>query len=70
MQNPTRIFDFIYYQQEHYPQEVAYIFRHEGKEVLRYSTAEVVDLANKISRGLLRLGLTWETANEPSAPFS
>ena len=57
MQNPTRIFDFIYYQQEHYPQDVAYIYRHEGKEVLRYSTAEVIDLANKISRGLLRLGL-------------
>jgi long-chain acyl-CoA synthetase len=57
MENPTRIFDFIAYQQKHYPQEVAYIYRHEGKDILRYSTAQVVDLANKISRGLLRLGL-------------
>lgn len=57
MENPTRIFDFIAYQQKNFPQEIAYIFRHEGKEVLRYSTAEVIDLANKISRGLLRLGL-------------
>lgn len=57
MENPTRIFDFIAYQQKNFPQDVAYIFRHEGKEVLRYSTAEVIDLANKISRGLLRLGL-------------
>lgn len=57
MENPTRIFDFIDYQQKHYPQNVAYIYRHEGKEVLRYSTAEVIDLANKVSRGLLRLGL-------------
>ncbi len=57
MENPTRIFDFIDYQQKHFPQDVAYIYRHEGKELLRYSTAEVVDLANKISRGLLRLGL-------------
>ncbi|MBL7817069.1 MAG: long-chain fatty acid--CoA ligase [Saprospiraceae bacterium] len=57
MENPTRIFDFIYYQQSHYPQDVAYIYRNEGKEALRYSTNEVVDLANKISRGLLRMGL-------------
>jgi long-chain acyl-CoA synthetase len=57
MENPTRIFDFITYQQKHFPQDVAYIYRHEGKELLRYSTAQVVDLANKISRGLLRLGL-------------
>ena len=57
MENPTRLFDFIYYQQTHYPQEVAYVFRHEGKEILKYSTAQVIDLANKVSRGLLRLGL-------------
>ncbi len=57
MENPTRLFDFIAYQQAHFPQEVAYIFRHEGKEILKYSTAQVIDLANKVSRGLLRLGL-------------
>lgn len=57
MENPTRIFDFINYQQKHFPQDIAYIYRHEGKEILHYSTAQVIDLANKVSRGLLRLGL-------------
>jgi long-chain acyl-CoA synthetase len=57
MKKPTRLFDYIYFQKENYPQAKAYIYRHEGKEVLTYSTDEVVQIANKISRGLLRMGL-------------
>ena len=58
MQNPTRIFDFIAYQQAHFPQEAAFIYRHEGKNILQYSTAEVIDLANKVSRGPHRLKIS------------
>jgi long-chain acyl-CoA synthetase len=57
MENPSRLFDFIAYQASHFPQNKAYAYRHEGKEQFSYSTADVIDLANKVSRGLWRLGL-------------
>ena len=57
MQNPTRLFDFIYYQKEHYPLEKSLVYRNAGKEVAAYSTDQVIELANKVSRGLLKLGL-------------
>ena len=57
MQNPTRLFDYIYYQKEHYPLEKSLIYRNAGKEVVAYSTDQVIALANKVSRGLLKLGL-------------
>lgn len=57
MQNPTRLFDFIYFQNEHFPQEKAFSFRHQGKEISSFSTAKVIALANKVSCGLLKLGL-------------
>ena len=57
MKNPTRLFDFIYHQNDNYPQEKAFSYRHEGKEVSSFSTAQMIELANKVSCGLLKLGL-------------
>jgi long-chain acyl-CoA synthetase len=57
MDNPTRLFDFIYYQQANFSQQKAFSFRHEGKEVSSFSTEKVIELANKVSCGLLKLGL-------------
>ena len=57
MENPTRLFDFIYYQQAHFPQEKAFSYRHNGQNVASYSTEKVIELANKVSCGLLALGL-------------
>ncbi len=57
MENPTRLFDFIYYQQTHFPQKRAFNYRHEGKEIASYSTEQIIELANQVSCGLLALGL-------------
>lgn len=53
---PKRLFDFIYYQLEHCPQEKAIGYFHEGSWKY-YSTKQIIDLVNKASRGLLKLGL-------------
>jgi long-chain acyl-CoA synthetase len=55
--NPTRMFDFIDYQKENCPQKAAFSYRDNGKTTLSYSTDEVIRLANKVSRGLLKMGL-------------
>jgi long-chain acyl-CoA synthetase len=57
MQNPTRLFDFIYYQNDNYPQEKAFSYRHQGQEVSSFSTAQIIEFTNKVSCGLLKLGL-------------
>jgi long-chain acyl-CoA synthetase len=57
MENPTRLFDFIYYQQTNFPQKRAFNYRHEGKEIASYSTEKIIELANKVSCGLLAMGL-------------
>ncbi len=57
MENPTRLFDFIYYQQTHCPQKRAFNYRHEGQEIASYSTEKIIELANQVSCGLLALGL-------------
>jgi long-chain acyl-CoA synthetase len=57
MFTPTRTFDFIYYQNQAYPQKNAFTFRDKGKNIATYSTAQIIDLANKVSCGLLQLGL-------------
>ena len=57
MQNPTRLFDFIYYQNDNFPQEKAFSYRHQGKEISAFSTVKIIELANHVSRGLLKLGL-------------
>jgi long-chain acyl-CoA synthetase len=57
MLNPTRLFDFIYYQNEKFPQEQAFSFRNEGQETTGFSTAKMIELANKVSCNLLKRGL-------------
>ncbi len=54
---PTRLFDFIYYQQENFPQQRAYGGRRSDGSWGYYSTEETIALANKVSRGLLKLGV-------------
>ncbi|MFD1095688.1 AMP-dependent synthetase/ligase [Salegentibacter chungangensis] len=56
MNEPTRLFDFPYYQLERFPLEKALVTKYKGKwEAL--STQQYIDKANAISRGLLRLGV-------------
>ena len=39
------------------PQEKAFSYRHQGKEISAFSTVKIIELANNVSRGLLKLGL-------------
>mgnify|MGYP000863069560 CR=1 FL=1 len=52
----TRLFDPIRYQNEKYPQKISFAHMVDGKWV-EYSTQKIIDLANKVSLGLLNLGL-------------
>jgi len=54
--NITRLFDFIYYQQEKFPQEKCYVYKKENnwKSI---STQEFIKQANIASRALLNLGI-------------
>lgn len=52
----TRLFDPIRYQNEKFPQKVSFAHMVNGKWV-EYSTQTIIDLANKISLGLLKLGI-------------
>jgi long-chain acyl-CoA synthetase len=52
----TRLFDFLQHQLSNYPQNKAFSYRHEGKDI-SYSTTHFADLVNKVSRGLLKMGL-------------
>ena len=54
---PTRLFDYIHYQMEHYPLERCMGAKNEQGVFDFLSTEEVVDLANKLSCGLLKLGV-------------
>lgn len=56
MKHPTRLFDFIQYQQEHLPLEKAYGYRQNGQWVY-FSTAEIIERANQVSMGLLKMGV-------------
>lgn len=51
-----RLFDFIYHQQATRPLERAFSHRQNG-ELLSYSTEDMIELANSVSRGLLQLGV-------------
>ncbi len=53
---PTRLFDFIHYQNENYPLDKAFGHRHQG-EWMYYSTQDIIDQGNALSRGLLKLGI-------------
>ena len=54
--NPTRTFDFIHFQNEHFPQNKAFGYRY-NQEWKYFSTAEIITLANELSTGLLNLGV-------------
>ncbi len=56
MQDFTRLFDIIYYQNEKYPQADAFAAKENG-QWKKYSTAEIIDNANKVSLALLKLGV-------------
>lgn len=53
---PTRLFDFVYNQLNNYPQEDSLVKKVNG-EWIKYSTEKVIDMANKVSLGLLELGV-------------
>lgn len=52
----TRLFEFIQYQKQNHPLEKAFGHRING-EWKYYSTDDIIDMANKVSRGLLQLGV-------------
>lgn len=56
MKDPKRLFDFPYYQLEHYPLEKALVTKYNGKWVPT-STQEYINKANAISRALIRMGV-------------
>lgn len=56
MNNPTRLFDFPYYQLEKYPLEKALITKYNG-EWKATSTQEYINKANAVSRALIRMGV-------------
>lgn len=52
----TRLFEFFDYQLEHYPQKNSVVSKENGKWV-NHSTQDIIDQANALSSGLLKLGL-------------
>jgi long-chain acyl-CoA synthetase len=56
MNATTRLFDFPYYQMEHYPLEDALTTKQNGVWT-KTSTKEYIEKANAISRGLIELGI-------------
>jgi len=56
MTEPTRLFDFIYFQQENCPLDVAMTSKVAG-EWKSYNTSEVIEAVNMASKGLLKLGV-------------
>ena len=55
MNNPTRLFDFPYYQAEKFPLEVMMTSKVDGKWT-PYSTDSFIEAVNHASKGLLKLG--------------
>lgn len=53
---PTRLSDLIHYQAANFPLQRAFGHRVDG-EWKYYSTQDVIELGNKVSRGLLKLGV-------------
>ena len=56
MQDFTRLFDILYYQNEKYPQADAFAAKENG-QWRKYSTQEIIVNANKVSLALLKLGV-------------
>lgn len=59
MNDYTRLFDIIHYQNANFPQSTA-ISRKENGAWIPYSTQEVIDIANQASLAFLKLGLKRE----------
>ncbi|RZM08646.1 MAG: long-chain fatty acid--CoA ligase, partial [Pedobacter sp.] len=57
MNDKSRIFDFLYYQLEHFPKTDMLTAKENG-QWNPLSTQYVVDAVNKLSAGLLKLGLS------------
>ena len=57
MNDNSRLFDFLYHQQRHFPRKVLLSSKNDG-HWHTYSTAEVIDIVNRFSAGLLQLGLS------------
>ena len=55
--NPTRLFDCINWQLESMPKEDMFAAKEEGGIWKKYSTHEVRDIVDKLSSGLLHLGM-------------
>lgn len=55
--NPTRLFDFPYYQLQHFPLEDALVTKVNGQWE-RTSTSTYIQKANALSRAFLRMGIT------------
>jgi len=55
--NSKRLFDCLEHQLQHFPKQDMLAAKENGKWV-KYSTAEVADIANKFSAGLLELGIS------------
>lgn len=55
MNNPTRLFDFPYYQKEKFP--LPLMMKSLGESDQEYSTDSFIDAMNSISRGLLAIGV-------------
>lgn len=53
---PSRLFDFIQYQKENHPLAKAYGYKCNNEWVY-FSTDQVIEMANKVSAGLLKLGV-------------
>ena len=52
----TRLFDFIYYQNQQFPQQKCYTFK-KGNTWNSISTQEFINQSNNVSRSLLELGI-------------
>ncbi|MEY3368539.1 MAG: hypothetical protein RI973_1694 [Bacteroidota bacterium] len=54
---PSRLFDFLYYQQEHHPLQQSFGYQHNGQWTY-FSTADMIRMVNETSLGLLtKLGV-------------
>ena len=51
-----RVFDCLPYQKENYPLDKAFGYQKNGKWIY-YSTAEMLEMANKVSMGLIKMGV-------------
>ncbi|MFN8276158.1 MAG: long-chain fatty acid--CoA ligase [Chitinophagales bacterium] len=56
MKDFTRLFDVLYFQQEHFPQDDAFCRKENGQWV-KFSTSQMLEQANKVSLALMQSGI-------------